>query len=167
METGVSFPNLEGRTLSRPHFPRWTRRSASLQCIIVLGVTVIGLTSCQTISRHLFSEPERDWQAKIGQLQYRGPRTSLIGEVLVRFSKQGDFELTFTKGPGVTLMMIRQNASFVRVIGPLARGSWSGSTASAPTRLRGWLELRDVLLHAGDQKSLRHTRGAETFLFEF
>jgi hypothetical protein len=108
--------------------------------IIILGVRVIGLTSCQTISRHLFSEPERDWQAKIGQLQYRGPRTSLIGEVLVRFSKQGDFELTFTKGPGVTLMMIRQNASFVRVTGPLARGSWSGSTTNAPTRLRGWLE---------------------------
>jgi len=64
------------------------------------------LTSCQTTSRHLFSEPGRDWQAKVGQLQYHGRKTTLIGEVLVRYSKQGDFELTFTKGPGVTLMMI-------------------------------------------------------------
>jgi len=91
----------------------------------------------------------------------------LIGEVLVRFSKQGDFELTFTKGPGVTLMMIRQNASFVRATGPLAHGSWSGPTASAPARLRGWLELRELLLHASDQKSLRHALGAEKFVFEF
>ena len=159
--------DLEVRAPSLPDFPCWTRWSVSLQWIIILSVLVFGLTSCQTISRHLFSEPERDWQAKIGQLQYRGPKTSLIGEVLVRFSQQGDFELTFTKGPGVTLMMIRQNASFARVTGPLARGSWSGSIASAPARLRGWLELRDLFLDAGEQKSLRHTRGGETFLFEF
>jgi hypothetical protein len=91
----------------------------------------------------------------------------LIGEVLVRFSKQGDFELTFSKGPGLTLMMIRQNASFVRATGPLARGSWSGPTANAPARLRGWLELRELLLRAGDQKSPLHVLGAEKFLFEF
>ncbi|MEP6685818.1 MAG: hypothetical protein ABJB22_03500 [Verrucomicrobiota bacterium] len=130
------------------------------------GLVLLCLTSCQTTS-HLFSEPGRDWQTKSGQLQYRGPKTSLIGEVLVRFSKEGDFELTMSKGPGVTLMMIRQNASFVRATGPLARGSWSGPTASAPARLRGWLELRDLLLHASDQKSLRHVAGADKFLFEF
>jgi hypothetical protein len=164
MRAAASILNPERRASSRP---RWTRGSASLQWIIIWGVISFCLTSCQTISRHLFSEPGLDWQAKTGQLQYRGPKTSLIGEVLVRFSKQGDFELTFTKGPGVTLIMIRQNASFVRVTGPLARGSWSGSTASAPAHLRGWLELRDLLLHARDQKSLRHVAGAETFLFEF
>jgi hypothetical protein len=52
--------------------------------------------------RHQFLEPTPDWQAKVGQLQYRGARTSLIGEVLVRYSSKGDFELTFSKGPGVT-----------------------------------------------------------------
>ena len=128
---------------------------------------ILYLTSCQTTSQHLFTEPGRDWQTRTGQLQYRGPQTSLIGEVLVRFSKEGDFELTFTKGPGVALMIIRQNASFVRATGPLARGSWSGPTASAPARLRGWLELRDLLLHASAQKSLRHAVGTEKFFLEF
>jgi hypothetical protein len=141
--------------------------NACLRWIFIWGITCFYLTSCQTTSQHLFSEPGRDWQTKNGQLQYRGPNISLIGEVLVRFSKEGDLELTFTKGPGVALMMIRQNASFVRVTGPLARGSWSGPAANAPARLRGWLELRDLLLHASDQKSLRHISGAEKFFFEF
>ena len=35
---------------------------------------------------------------------YRTATTTLIGDVLVRFSKSGDFELTFSKGPGVTLL---------------------------------------------------------------
>nr|MBA3609618.1 hypothetical protein [Chthoniobacterales bacterium] len=43
---------------------------------------LLGLTSCQTL-RHQFASPEPDWQSKIGQLQYRGAKTSLIGEVLV------------------------------------------------------------------------------------
>ena len=42
----------------------------------------------------------REWQARSGQLLYRNARTTLIGDVLVRFSKSGDFELTFSKGPG-------------------------------------------------------------------
>jgi hypothetical protein len=143
------------------------KASACLRWIFIWGMTFFCLTSCQTTSHYLFSEPGRDWQTKSGQLQYRGPNISLIGEVLIRFSKQGDFELTFTKGPSAALMMIRQNASFVRATGPLARGSWSGPTASAPARLRGWLELRDLLLHASDQKSLRHVVGTDKFVFEF
>ena len=143
------------------------RRSAYPHMFFFGLFVLLCLTSCQTTSLHLFSEPGRDWQTKIGQLQYRGPNISLIGEVLVRFSEQGDFELTFTKGPSVALMMIRQNASFVRATGPLARGSWSGPTANAPGRLRGWLELRDLLLHASDRKSLQHVSGTEKFVFEF
>ena len=92
---------------------------------------------------------------------------SLIGEVLIRFSSAGDFELTFTKGPGVTLLMVQQNPTFVRVSGPLARGSWSGPPPNAPQRLRGWVELRDLLIQAGDKRTLRHSAGSETFLFEF
>src|SRR4030095_12496120 len=86
---------------------------------------LFALTSCETL-RHQFVSPEPDWQSQIGQLQYRGPRISLIGDVLVRYSNQGDFELTFTKGPGVTLLTVRQDDKFVRVSGPLARGSWGG-----------------------------------------
>jgi len=123
------------------------------------------LTSCETI-RHHFAPLAVNWEAKIGQLQYRGPKTSLIGEVLVRFSKQGDFELTFTKGPGVALLTIHQDATFARVEGPLARGRWSGPSDRAPERLRGWLALRNLLMQA--PKSLvKYSAGSETFVFAF
>src|SRR3982751_6062625 len=114
---------------------RWFR-------LIALAALGLVLASCETV-RHQFAGPALDWQARSGQLLYHGKHTSLIGEVLVRFSKAGDFELTFSKGPGVTLLEIHQDANFFRVKGPLAGPTWSGSIAHAPPRLRGWLELRE------------------------
>jgi hypothetical protein len=134
--------------------------------IMISTMVAIGLTSCQTI-RHRFLDPSRDWQARNGQLLYRGKKTTLIGEVLVRFSKAGDFELTFTKGPGIALLEVRQDANFASVKGPLARGGWSGPNAQAPARLRGWLQLREVLMASGEKTSLRHSAGNETFIFRF
>jgi hypothetical protein len=126
----------------------------------------LALTGCATTS-HQFSDPARDWQSRNGQLLYKGERTSLIGEVLVRFSKGGDFELTFSKGPGVTLLQVRQDANFASVKGPLARGGWSGPTARAPARLRGWLQLREKLISAGGKTSVSHSAGGESFTFRF
>ena len=130
------------------------------------GWSLFCLTSCQTF-RHQFIEPAPDWQSQVGQLQYRGPKTSLIGEVLVRYSTRGDFELTFSKGPGVTLLTVRQDDKFVRVSGPLARGSWSGPPNEAPARLRGWVSLRQVLLGAPARPRVQETIGAEKFTFAF
>src|SRR6195256_2939567 len=113
--------------------------------ILLAAITIAGLTSCETM-RHQFAGPAPDWQARNGQLLYHGRKTTLIGEVLVRFSKAGEFELTFTKGPGIALLEVRQEAKYASVKGPLARGGWSGSTAQAPARLRGWLQLREVLM---------------------
>jgi hypothetical protein len=134
--------------------------------LAIICAGCIGLTSCQTI-RHHFLDPSRDWQARNGQLLYRGKRTTLIGEVLVRFSKAGDFELTFTKGPGIALLEVRQDATFAGVKGPLARGGWSGPSAQAPARLRGWLQLREMLMASGEKTSVRHSVGNETFIFRF
>jgi hypothetical protein len=137
-----------------------------LKILAIICAGCIGLTSCQTI-RHHFLDPSRDWQARNGQLLYRGQKTRLIGEVLVRFSKKGDFELTFTKGPGIALLEVRQDANFASVKGPLARGGWSGATAQAPPRLRGWLQLREVLMASGAKPSVNHSAGSETFIFRF
>ncbi len=131
------------------------------------GLLLFGATSCAVIARHQFSEPARDWQARNGQLLYRTSRTTLIGEVLVRFSKTGEFELTFSKGPGVNLLTLRQDSSFAQIKGGLARGSWSGPVTGAPVPLRGWLELRDALGKAQNEKSVRHVSGRETFIFRF
>lgn len=132
---------------------------------VVSALAFLNLTSCAIIPRHYFVDPSRDWQARSGQLMYRTAKTTLIGEVLVRFSKTGEFELTFSKGPGVTLLVLRQNDSFAQVTGALAHIGWSGPIEHAPKQLRGWLQLRDKIIHAPDQKSIRHVAGRETFLF--
>jgi hypothetical protein len=131
------------------------------------AIIVFCVTSCATSSSHRFSNPTSDWQSKSGQLMYHTPNTTLIGEVLVRFSKDGDFELTVSKGPGITLLSLRQDAMFAEVKGGLAGHGWSGPVTQAPLQLRSWLGLRDRFLHEPDRKNLRYATGNETFVFRF
>jgi hypothetical protein len=131
------------------------------------AIFVFCVISCSTISHHQFSEPTTGWQTESGQIMYRTPNTTLIGEALVRFSKTGDFELTVSKGPGITLLSLRQDATFAEVKGGLAQRGWSGPVANAPPQLRGWLGLRNQFLRAPDQKTLRYAAGNETFVFRF
>jgi hypothetical protein len=98
---------------------------------------------------------------------YKGPNTTLIGDALVRFSQTGDFQLTVSKGPGIPLLSLRQDASFAEVKGAFARQGWSGPVNQAPQQLRPWLGLRDQFIHAPNQKTVRYASGNETFLFHF
>lgn len=133
----------------------------------VVTLSLFSLTTCQTVSRHQFASPAPDWQTRSGQLLYHGPKTSLIGDVFVRFSRKGDFELTFTKGPGVSLLVVRQDATSARAEGPLARGRWSGLVDQAPKHLRGWLRLRDSLLRSPSKQIISEKTEPETFLLRF
>ena len=133
----------------------------------LLVIILFYVISCATVSHQEFSKPLAGWKTKSGQLMYRTPNTTLIGEALVRFSKAGDFELTVSKGPGITLLSLRQDATFAEVKGGLARQGWSGPVTQAPSQLRGWLGLRDQFLHASDRATLRYALGNETFLFRF
>ena len=123
------------------------------------------LTSCATTTSHQFAQPAAGWRTRSGQLAYSSPKMSLIGEVLVRSSKNGDLQLEFSKGTGVTLMIIRQDAQFASAEGPLARGRWAGPTANAPERLRGWFALREKILAGG--ASVQVSSGGETFRLRF
>jgi len=132
----------------------------------IIGVVVVAcLTSCATTSNHQFAAPTPQWETRTGQLAYRGPNVSLIGEVLVRTSSTGDMELTFSKAPALTLMTIKQDAQFASAEGPLARGGWAGPTASAPERLRGWFALREKIVT--ERSSAQLTNGAESFNLRF
>ena len=133
----------------------------------LLFVATVCLTSCASESHHQFSEPPSGWQTKTGQLMYRTAKATLIGEAIVRLSKTGDFELTVSKGPGITLLSLRQDAEFAELNASFTGQHWSGPTASAPPQLRGWLALRDQFLRAPNQKTLRYVSGGETFLFRF
>jgi hypothetical protein len=134
---------------------------------VLVAVLIVDLTACATTSTHQFAEPARDWQTRTGQLLYRNPKTTVIGDVFVRFSATGDFELTFSKGPGVNLLFLRQDAGFAEVSGAFAGRGWSGPINRAPEQLRGWLELRDKVIHSEDRHQVRHVSGSETFLFRF
>ena len=147
--------------------PAYSGSHLGIRSGFVLIITFFCVTSCTTISSHEFSQPNAEWETKTGQLMYRSPRTTLIGDALVRFSKTGDFELTVSKGPGITLLSIRQDATFAEVNGAFARQGWSGLVAQAPAPLRGWLGLRNQFVRARDQKTLRYDSGDETFLFRF
>jgi hypothetical protein len=133
--------------------------------VVLAVLAMVELTSCETTLLHQFTEPQGGWRVRSGQLRYASPTATLIGEVVVRFSKSGDFELTFSKGPGVALIVVRRDATFARVEGPLARGSWSGRIDQAPPQLRSWIGLRDKVI--ATKRSLRCVAGTETFLFRF
>jgi len=147
--------------------PITARRAVALAFPAIVAITFFCVTSCATISFHEFSQPTADWQTKAGQLMYRSPGTTLIGEALVRFSTTGDFQLTVSKGPGITLLSLRQDAAFAEVRGAFAHQGWSGPVEEAPPQLRGWLGLRDQFVRALNQKTLRYVSGNETFLFRF
>jgi hypothetical protein len=145
----------------------WAMKGDRPYLISILVILFWSVTGCATLSHHQFSEPAAGWQTKTGQLMYRSPKTTLIGDALVRFSKTGDFELTVSKGPGITLLSLRQDASFAEVKGPFARGGWSGPVEQAPPQLRGWLGLREKLIASQNRQPVRYIAGNETFLFRF
>lgn len=138
-----------------------------LKFLAISCASCIGLTGCATMPAHQFAEPTSNWQTKTGQLMYRTPQTTLIGDVLVRYSKVGDFELTVSKGPAVTLLSLRQDATFAEVKGPFVRGGWSGPAKQAPHQLRGWVGLRNKLIHSQDRRTVQYAADNETFLFRF
>src|SRR6266536_2771661 len=161
--------NIINRFTARPpsRYSGAAGRAVATGFVALLTIILFCIISCATVSHHEFSGPATGWQAKSGQLMYRAPNTTLIGEVLVRFSKTGDFELTVSKGPGITLLSLRQDAAFAEIKGAFARQGWSGPVAQAPPQLRGWLGLRDQFIRAPNQKNLRYAVGNETFLFRF
>ena len=149
----------------------WLRKRAIRRIAVAtsrryLFLASLFLPSCATTSNHQFAAPTGNWQIRNGQLLFRTPKTTVIGDAFVRFSNAGDFELTFSKGP-VTLFVLRQDQKSAEVKGPLAGRGWSGPVDHAPSQLRGWLELRDEIVRAKDRHQVRHTSGSDTFVFRF
>jgi len=132
---------------------------------IVVAAMVATLTSCAAL--HHFAMPGKDWQSRSGQLLYRNAQMSVVGEVLVRISKSGDFELTFSKGPGINLFTIEQDATFAQVKSSLSHLNWSGPVDHAPKQLRGWLSLREKLIASPNEKVVWQKLDDETFVFRF
>src|SRR6266478_2744804 len=100
---------------------------------------------------------DQNWPTHVSDSQGDADRrgnSSLVGD--------GDFELTVSKGPGITLLSLRQDAGFAEFNANFTDQRWSGPTSRAPPQLRGWLGLRDQFLRAPNQKTLRYVTGNET-----
>lgn len=135
--------------------------------IALVALLIVDLVGCAVTSTHQFAEAKADWKTRAGQLLYRNQTASVIGDVVVRYSNTGEFELTFSKGPGVDLLILRQDSRFAEVKGGMARRGWSGPIERAPQQLRGWLGVRDAIAQAKDRHLVRHVSGSETFVFRF
>ncbi|MEI6350651.1 MAG: hypothetical protein WCP06_06045 [Verrucomicrobiota bacterium] len=103
---------------------------------------ISALAGCQTPLQ--FPTPGPNWRTGVGQLQYVTPQRSVIGEAVVSHFDRTNFQLDFVAGPGVPLMRLRQSGDAARAEGMFARGSWQGTPARVPGRLKSWVALRDV-----------------------
>ena len=131
-----------------------------------LFLVALFLASCETTSTHQFAQPASTWQTRTGQLMYRNSKATVIGDVVIQSSVNGDFQLTFSKGP-VALLTYRQDAQYAHISGAMVGHGWGGKIEEAPQNMRGWLGLRDAIAHSKDRHLVRHVEGSETFVFRF
>ena len=125
------------------------------------------LSACQT--PHQFAMPDRSWRSQIGQLKYSDAQRTLIGDVVVQQRGPQDFQLEFQKAGGIPLLTLREDATTARAEGLFARGSWQGTSASAPTHLRNWVALREAFQKpaTGAQRSMDFPADGQHFVFQF
>lgn len=115
-----------------------------------------------------FPTPAADWQTLSGQMQHVGlDGKSVIGDVVIRRSKQGDFQLSFASGPGFPLMRLWVSGTRGRAEGVMARRPWQGEVAKAPERLRGWFQLPKIFATKGHNRDLSVVEQGERFVFHF
>ena len=79
-----------------------------------------------------------------GQMLYQTPRTSIVGDVILRTRPSGDYDLVFSKG-GVQVLQIQAHGDELVATGMFARNGWTGSVAHAPGQLRSWALLKQVV----------------------
>jgi hypothetical protein len=90
--------------------------------------------------------PQASWSQATGQIQTTGGAVPIVGEIAVRYDAD-NFLAEITKGPGLPLLKIYgkgAHSELVTVRGALARGSWSGSPATAPAALQAWVALPEA-----------------------
>ena len=78
-----------------------------------------------------------------GQMLYSGKKRTFVGEFTVRQSPT-DFALDVTKGPGMQLILVRENDdNLVRV--EALNHTWQGNPRHfVPAQVRNWVALREV-----------------------
>jgi len=118
-----------------------TPRAVRLLCLLLVAVAVsTTLPSCST---GIFPEYNPAGRNIAGQMLYIGKKRTFVGEFTVRQSPT-DFALDVTKGPGMQLILVRENDdNLVRV--EALNHTWQGNPRHfVPPQVRNWVALREV-----------------------
>jgi hypothetical protein len=100
-----------------------------------------------------------------GQMLYSGKKRTFVGEFTVRQSPT-DFALDVTKGPGMELILIRENGDNLARVEALGH-TWQGDPQHfVPAQVRNWVALRTVF-SGGTPEGATVTRGANQITVEF
>lgn len=90
--------------------------------------------------------PQSNWGQATGQIQSRGGKTAIVGEIAIRHDRE-NFLAEISKGPGVPLLTLYAKGAHgeqVSAKSSLSALGWSGSAANAPTALKAWAALPEV-----------------------
>jgi len=100
------------------------------------------LSACQTVNElpGLGSNAKRH----DGQMVYQTPRTSVAGDVILRTSPNGDYDLVLLKG-GVQVLQIQAHDGQLVATGMFAGNGWTGPVDRAPGPLKSWALLKQVI----------------------
>jgi hypothetical protein len=107
--------------------------------VVLLAVTLLG---CRSVSELSGLGPEA--KTRIGQLRYATGQRSIVGDIVLRNLAAGDYDLSFSKS-GVTVLQLQTRGAEMTATGLLAGGGWSGVADHAPSPLRPWAMLKEVL----------------------
>ena len=100
-----------------------------------------------------------------GQMLYVGKKRTFVGEFTVRQSPT-DFALDVTKGPGMELILVRENGDNLARVEALNH-AWQGDPRHfVPAQVRNWVALRTVF-SGGTPPGATVTRGARQISVEF
>ena len=100
-----------------------------------------------------------------GQMLYAGKKRTFVGDFTVRQSPT-DFALDVTKGPGMELILIRENGDNLARVEALGH-TWQGNPqVFTPAQVQNWLALREVFA-GGTPAGATVSRTAQQITVEF
>ena len=133
--------------------------------LLSLSLAAALCTTVPGCSTRIFPEYNPAGRNIAGQMLYTGKKRTVVGEFTVRQSPT-DFALDVTKGPGMQLILVRENGDNLARVEALNH-AWQGNPRRfVPPQARNWLALRTVF-SGGTPAGARVTRAARQITVEF
>lgn len=142
---------------------RMTPRAVRILLLPLAALAISAmLPGCST---GIFPEYNPAGRNLAGQMLYSGKKRTFVGEFTVRQSPT-DFALDVTKGPGMQLILVRENGDNLARVEALNH-AWQGNPRQfIPPQVRNWLALREVF-SGGTPKGATVTRTAGQITAQF